>query len=40
MTSLPTRVSAVDAVLLLVLVADNGIGMAGIIVVSHVKCRE
>ena len=38
MTSSPTGVSAVDAVLLLVLVADNGIAVAGIIVVSHVGC--
>ena len=37
-TSLPTGVCAVDAVLLLVLVADNGIGMAGISVVSLVGC--
>ena len=38
MTSSPTGVSAVDAVLLLVLVAGNGIGVAGIIVVSRVGC--
>ena len=38
MTSSPTGVSAVDAVLLLVLVADNGIGVAGVIVVSRVGC--
>ena len=38
MTSSPTGVSAVDVVLLLVLVADNGIGVAGIIVVSRVGC--
>ena len=38
MTSSPTGVSAVDAVLLLVLIAGNGIGVAGIIVVSRVGC--
>ena len=38
MTSSPTGVCAVDAVLLLVLVADNGIGVAGISVLSLVGC--
>lgn len=38
MTSSSTRVSAVNAVLLLVLVADNGISVAGISVVSHIGC--